>query len=126
VNGIEAIIQAAMSAPDERREEALRLLEGKLPRPEPYLTLRELGRKTGFGVSTLRRWKVPGHDLGGVVRYRLGEVADYLKSEDFKRRKAALRAERRAARSFPGRERHVAESPVPAKLPRKSHGNKAR
>ena len=35
------------------------------------LTLRELGRRLGFGVTTLRRWQVPGVDLGSRQRYRL-------------------------------------------------------
>ena len=98
MNSIEEIIQAAMSAPSERREQALRLLQGKLPKPEPYLTLRELSRKTGFGVTTLRRWRIPGHDLGGVIRYQLSDVDKYLKSQGFRRHKAALRADRRKSR----------------------------
>jgi hypothetical protein len=98
VNSIETLIQAAMAAPTEQREQALRLLQGNLPKPEPYLTLRELSRKIGFGVTTLRRWNIPRHDLGGTQRYRLGEVEAYLRSEEFTRRQAALRAERRNAR----------------------------
>ena len=95
MTAIEDIITAAMSASPERRETALRILHGQLPRPEPYLTLRGLSRGIGFGVTTLRRWNVPGHQIGGAKRYRLGEVQEYLASEGFKRRLAALRAERR-------------------------------
>src|SRR5262249_11512165 len=89
------LLQAAMSAPPERLEGALRLLQGNLPKPEPFLTLRDLGRKLGLGTTTLRRWQVPGHDLCGCQRYRLSEVEAYLKSEAFQRRQATLRAERR-------------------------------
>lgn len=95
MSGIELLIQAAMAAPSEQREQALRLLQGNLPKPEPYLNLRELSRKIGFGVTTLRRWNIPSHDLGGCIRYRLSEVETYLKSDNFNRRQAALRAERR-------------------------------
>jgi hypothetical protein len=95
VTSLEEIMQAAMTAPPEKREAALRLLRGNLPKPEPYLTLRELGQRLGFGATTLRRWQVPGHDLGACHRYRLSEVEAYLKSEAFMRRQAALRAERR-------------------------------
>jgi len=99
VTGLEEIVQAAMVAPADKRETALRLLQGTLPKPEPYLTLRDLGRQLGFGTSTLRRWQVPGHDLGGCQRYRLTEVEAYLQTETFQRRQAALRAERRNERA---------------------------
>ncbi|MCL4181037.1 MAG: hypothetical protein KJ072_25240 [Verrucomicrobia bacterium] len=92
---LEDLMKAAMAASVAKREEALRLLKGQLPKPEPYLTLRELSRALGFGVTTLRRWKIPGHDLGGFQRYHRSEVEAYLRSDDFKRRQAALRAERR-------------------------------
>ncbi|HNQ90990.1 MAG TPA: helix-turn-helix domain-containing protein [Verrucomicrobiota bacterium] len=99
MTGLEDIMQAAMAAPPERREGALQLLRGNLPKPEPFLTLRELCRRLGFGATTLRRWNVPAYDLGGCPRYRLTEVEAYFKSEAFQRRQAALRAERRAARA---------------------------
>jgi hypothetical protein len=98
MTGLEDIVAAAMSAPPERREAALRLLLGNLPKPEPYLTLVDLGRRLGFCTRTLSRWQIPSHDLGTSKRYRLSEVEAYLKSEDFLRRQAALRAERRNAR----------------------------
>lgn len=92
---LEYIVSAAMAASLERREAALRLLKGELPKSEPYVTLRGLSRALGFGVTTLRRWKVPGHQIGGAKRYRVTEVQEYLASEGFKRRLAALRAERK-------------------------------
>jgi hypothetical protein len=94
VIGLEDIMSAAMTAPPERREAALRILRGELPKAEPYLTLRELSRRLGFGITTLRRWRVPGHGVSGAKRYRLGEVEAYFSSEDFQRQKAAARAER--------------------------------
>jgi hypothetical protein len=110
MTGLEDIVQAVMSAPPERREEALRLLQGNLPRPEPYLTLRELGRRLGFSTATLRRWQVPGHDLGASPRYRFSEVEAYLKTDAFKRRLMALRAIRRAQRN--GKPPQILSAPV--------------
>jgi len=95
VIALEDIMAAAMSAPPDRREAALRVLRGELPRSEPYVTLRGLSRRLGFGVTTLRRWRVPGHVVGGAKRYRVGEVEAYFLTESFQRRKAAVRAERR-------------------------------
>lgn len=95
MTGLEEIVSAAMVAPPDKREEALRLLRGQLPKPEPYVTLRGLARATGFGVTTLRRWRVPGNVVGGARRYRVSEVEEYFRSTEFKRRVAALRAERR-------------------------------
>lgn len=98
--GLEDIVQAAIAAPPERREAALRILRGELPRSEPLLTISELSRRLGFCTATLRRWHVPGHDnYGGNRRYRLGEVEAYFQSEAFERRKAALRAERHTGRT---------------------------
>ncbi len=103
MTALEDLVAAALSAPPERREEALRLLQCGLPRPEPFLTMRELSRQIGFSVSSLNRWKVPGHDLGASPRYRLTEVEAYLRSPEFKRRQAALRAEYRVPVPSPPR-----------------------
>ncbi len=112
-------MQAAFTAPDELKIEALRILRGEgtaaeaapPPRPfEPYFTLSQAARQLGFSERSLSRWHVPGHDLGGHRRYRLSEVLDYLASQDFQRRSAALRAERREetlAREAPVRPRSV-------------------
>ena len=99
MSALEDLIQAAMAAPAKRREEALRLLQGHLPKAEPTVTLRGLSRGTGFGTSTLRRWEVPSVDIGGRRRYRISEVMAYFESEAFQRRLGALRAERRQMRS---------------------------
>lgn len=95
---LEDIMSAAMTAPAERREAALRILRGELPKEEPYLTLRELARRLGFGITTLRRWRIPGHGVSGAKRYRFAEVEAYFTTEEFKRRKAAIRAERARSR----------------------------
>lgn len=102
---LEELFHAAMSATSELQESALRILRGELPKSETLLTLRGLSRLTGFGVTSPRRWKVPGHQMGGARRYRLGDVEQYLASEGFRRRQAALRAERKQAtnaKSQPG------------------------
>lgn len=94
MTSLEDIVSAAMSAPPDRRERALQLLRGELAKSEPYQSLRGLSRALGFGVTTLRRWRVPGHQIGGAKRYRVTEVQEYLASEEFQRRVAAIRAER--------------------------------
>lgn len=98
--GLEDLVAAAMSAPPERREAALRILRGEHSKSEPYLTLSELARRLGYCAKTLRRWRVPSHQMGGAPRYLLGEVQAYFATEAFQRRLATLRAERRERRSF--------------------------
>jgi len=95
-------LAALLTAPEERRTEALRVLRGDTGQdvpadhgPEPYLTLREVGRRLGVSPCSLWRWQVPGHELGGRRRFRLSEVAEYLESADFKRRAAELKEGRR-------------------------------
>lgn len=94
------LLQAILSAPLERRRDAVRILRGDAAEPthagpEPYMTLRELAKRLGISTATLWRWKIPGHELGGRPRFRLSEVEAYLQSDDFKRRAAALRAIRK-------------------------------
>lgn len=95
-------LAALLTAPEERRTEALRVLRGDAGQdaeadrgPEPYLTLREVGRRLGLSPCSLWRWQVPGHELGGRRRFRLSEVAAYLESAEFKRRADVLKLERR-------------------------------
>jgi len=101
---LEEIVQAAMLASPERKREALRILRGESPSacdvsspalPEPYLTLKEVAKRLGLNPTTLWRWNVPGHALGGRRRFKLPEVIAYLESDEFKRRVSALRASRR-------------------------------
>ena len=95
-------LTALLAAPEDRRAEALRVLRGDNGQdaeadrgPEPYLTLREVGRRLGVSPCSLWRWQVPGHELGGRRRFRLSEVADYMESAEFKRRAAELKEVRR-------------------------------
>lgn len=100
------LLEAVLSAPEKLKYEAIQLLRGQIsfePHPvdckthEPYLSLREVAQRVGFSACTLWRYGIPGHELGGRRRFRLSEVHAYLKSEEFKRRAAALRAERKSA-----------------------------
>jgi hypothetical protein len=102
MSSMEELMQAALVAPEDRRNEALRVLRGDAgretevnPGPEPYLTLREIGRRLGVSPCSLWRWQVPGHELGGRRRFRLSEVVEYLESDPFRRRAEALKRERR-------------------------------
>lgn len=102
MSSMEELMQAALVAPEDRRTEALRVLRGDAaqeagvdPGPEPYLTLREIGRRLGVSPCSLWRWQVPGHELGGRRRFRLSEVVEYLESDAFKRRAEELKEERR-------------------------------
>lgn len=101
---LEELLAAAMGAPPSLRKQAIGVLRGNenalepgnAPKPpEPYMSLRAISRLTGISTTTLWRYEIPGHDLGGRPRYKLSEVESYLQSEEFKRRAAALRAERR-------------------------------
>ncbi|MBN1270183.1 MAG: helix-turn-helix domain-containing protein [Kiritimatiellae bacterium] len=91
-----------MSATDEQREAALRLLQGQLVSPEPiiepYLTLKAAARKLNLHPSTLWRWGVPKHDLGGRPRFLISEIQAYLQSDEFKRKATALQIHRRDRR----------------------------
>ena len=93
-----ALLQALLTATDEQKAAALQLLQGKAHHepdaPEPYLTLREVGRRLGISPCSLWRWRVPGHELGGRRRFRLSEVETYLQSDEFRRRAAELKRER--------------------------------
>jgi hypothetical protein len=95
-------LTALLAAPEDRRAEALRVLRGVADQdvpadrgPEPYLTLRGVGRRLGVSPCSLWRWQVPGHELGGRRRFRLSEVAEYLESAEFKRRADDLKEVRR-------------------------------
>lgn len=108
MNGLEQLMQAAMTATPARRRDALRVLSGQAlavdadqppPVVEPYLSLREVCHQLAVSRTTLWRWQVPSHDLGGQPKYRLSEVRAYLKSTAFKRRQAANRAQRRWRKS---------------------------
>lgn len=103
-NATTELLTALATASDERKEAALRVLRGEaaVADPsesgatiEPFLTLREVGRRLGVSPCSLWRWKIPGHEMGGRRRFRLGEISAYLESDAFKARAEELRAERR-------------------------------
>ena len=87
-------------APDQI-ETILGILDGQelqsVPRdePEPYMTLKQIGEKLNLSACTQWRWQVPGHNLGGRKRFRLGEVEAYLHSDEFKKKAEELKQERR-------------------------------
>lgn len=96
------LLTVLATASEERKAEALRVLRGEVvpgaesdSGPEPYLTLREVGRRLSISACSLWRWGVPGHELGGRRRFRISEVQEYLESDAFKRRAEALKQERR-------------------------------
>ena len=94
----EELITAAVTATDEKKTAALRILRGEAvppPKegadPERFLTLKECGRRLGVSACSLWRWGVPGHELGGRRKFRMTEVEAYLQSKEFKRKAAGLR-----------------------------------
>ena len=98
------LAQAALGAPNDRLEAAILVLNGeanifcaaeKSVGTETYLNLRQLSNQIGISPSTLWRYRIPGHEMGGHPKYKRSEVEAYLASETFKRRAASLRAERR-------------------------------
>lgn len=96
------LLQAMMAATDEQRTAALRVLRGEqiepTPTVEPYLTLKQVATKLNLHPSTLWRWGVPKHDLGGRPRFLLSEIRAYLDTDEFKRRAADLRLDRKDKR----------------------------
>ncbi len=103
MSAMEELMQAALTAPDERKTAALRVLRGEkepaaeaaLMAPERFVTLKECGRLLGVSACSLWRWNVPGHDLGGRRRFRVSEVVEYLESAAFKRRAEELKLSRK-------------------------------
>jgi predicted DNA-binding transcriptional regulator AlpA len=102
------VLAALVTATPDRKAAALRVLRGDeavMPRrtdTEPFLTLREAGRRLGLSPCSLWRWQVPRHVLGGRPRFRLSEIEKYLASENFQRLAAEIRKqdrERRAAKT---------------------------
>ena len=95
------LLTLLVSASAERKREAITVLRGEArlddessPGPEPYLTLREVGRQLGVSPCSLWRWGVPGHKLGGRRRFRMSEVEAYLASDEFKQKVKELKRKR--------------------------------
>lgn len=101
---MEALLQAALAAPEDRRLQALRVLRGDTspapaaPAVEPYLLMKDIARQLNLSGCTLWRYEIPGHDLGGRRRFRMSEVVAYLESEEFKARATDLKTQRREGR----------------------------
>lgn len=105
------LLAAMVAATPERKALALKALRGEAPtvdadtlrrfsgQAEPYLTLREVGRRLGVSACSLWRWGVPGHELGGRRRFRMSEVEVYLASEEFKKKAENLKEDRADARA---------------------------
>ena len=93
------LLTAVVAASADQKARALKVLRGDMadrtPGPEPYLTLKGLGSQLQFHPSTLWRWQVPKHELGGRPRFLASEVIAYLNSDEFKLRADALRRSRR-------------------------------
>lgn len=101
---VESLLQAALSATDESKRQALDVLRGvqRGPAPSPlreapeeYLTQRACAKKLGFSASQIWRWRCPTRSLGGRPRYKVSEVEAYFKTDAFKRRVAELKDERK-------------------------------
>lgn len=110
----EEIMQVVFAAPDDRKQAALRVLKGEAevrvaeavrfssagPREaEPFLTLREVGRRLGISTCSLWRYGVPGRAFGGRRRFRMSEVEAFLAGDEFKQRPAAGRGDDRERRA---------------------------
>jgi predicted DNA-binding transcriptional regulator AlpA len=101
---IEELMQAALTAPDDLKARALRVLRGvQQAAPverdtERFLTLKECAKRLGVSSCSLWRWQVPGHELGGRPKFRMSEIEAYLASDTFRRRAAELREQDRARR----------------------------
>lgn len=99
----EELMTTVLTATNDRKIAALRILRGNGPhadnqlhrsmagQAEPFLTLRECGRRLGLSACSLWRWGVPGHELGGRRKFRMTEVEAYLQSKEFRRKVAGLR-----------------------------------
>ncbi len=102
---IEELMAAALAAGEEQRRAALRALKGEDPappappaRPEPFMSMRQVADALNLTPTSLWRWQVPGHKLGGQRRFRLSEIEAYLHSPEFERLAERLKVERRLLR----------------------------
>ena len=88
------LVALALEAPQERIEQAIRVLRGegaeKSAPIEPLLTAVDVCKQLNVSRVTLYRWKLPSHQLGGKPRFRMSEVLKYLDSEEFRLHAEAL------------------------------------
>ena len=93
------VLAALITAPDELKQQALDVLKG-IPvsapstKPEPFLTLAELGRQLNISACSLARWKIPRYPLGGQAKYIASEVVAYLKGVEFNHVSKELKRQR--------------------------------
>ena len=108
MNRVEEFLQLLLAASEVRREGALSVLRGHAQAVEPgsqpmtfepLLTRAEAARRLGVTRQTLRLWKVPSTAAIGRKRFRLSQIEAYLASEEFQRRRAALRGSRKSAKA---------------------------
>lgn len=75
---IEQVMAAALTAPDERKAAALRVLQGDTPAADPLddlVSSKELVARFGIRPMTLYRRKLPAVcKIGGINYYRRSEV----------------------------------------------------
>lgn len=78
----ESLMKAVLTADDDRRARALKVLETGIADapPEPLLTPRQLCERLRISRATLWRWRLPGIRRGGVLRYRWPEVLAALEA----------------------------------------------
>ncbi len=104
MNRVEEFLQIMLAASEAKKEAAIRVLRGHAiaidpgsqPRSfEPLLSRAEAARRLGVTPQTLRNWKVPASSVPGRNRFRLSQIEAYLSSNEFQRRRAALRAARK-------------------------------
>jgi hypothetical protein len=106
------VLQALLTADDDRKRAALRVLRADpadppAPRIEPLLTLKDLSRALNLHPATVWRWRVPSRRLGARPRYRMSEVQAYMESPAFQERLRQCKAERRR------QGRHTPDFPPP-------------
>lgn len=98
------LIPAFLAADDERRHRAMEVLtetdRDEAPGaarscPERLMNQTETAKMLGVHPTTLRRWRLPCHQLGRLPRYRWDEVMEYLSSQKFRHRLKELKQMRR-------------------------------
>jgi hypothetical protein len=104
------LLAAMVAATPAQKADALRVLKGgdtsedaeamrrRAGETERFLTLKECAKRLGLHDSTLWKWQVPRHMLGGRPKFRMSEIEGYLKSDAFQQRAAELRELDRAKR----------------------------
>jgi excisionase family DNA binding protein len=91
------ILKALLTATNDQKKAALKVLrsEPEPMRAEPYLLLKEVAKQLNVHYTTLWKWGVQGHDLGGRRRFRMSEVQAYLNSDAFRKRVQELKERRK-------------------------------